>query len=100
MPVYHVVLLKLKPDVNKAQTDNFAATAKKMVGKIPGLLDLQAGPGLAVSAPRAKGYDMGLVATLEKVDDIAPYGTHPAHSETQRLREEISDDALAFDFEY
>ena len=70
-----------------------------MVGKIPGihslpspnhqphplthtgLLDLQAGPGLAVSAHRAKGYDMGLVATLEKVDDIGPYGTHPAHLE-------------------
>ena len=70
-----------------------------MVGKIPGiysltqphdytrqltctgLLDLQVGPGLAVSVPRAKGYDMGLVATLESVEDISPYGTHPAHQE-------------------
>ncbi|KAM0805838.1 stress responsive A/B barrel domain protein [Usnea florida] len=100
MTVYHVVLFKLKPGVNKAQIDTFAATAKTMVGKIPGLLDLQAGPGLPVSAPRAKGYDVGLVATLEKVDDVGPYGAHPAHSETLRLRDELCDDTLAFDFEF
>lgn len=46
-----------------------------------GLLDFQVGPGLAVTASRAKGYDMGLVATLEKVEDVTSYGLHPAHQE-------------------
>lgn len=46
-----------------------------------GLLDFQLGPGLALTAHRAKGYDMGLVATLEKVEDVSSYGLHPAHQE-------------------
>lgn len=32
------VLFKLKSGVNKEQLDNFAATARTMVGKIPGTL--------------------------------------------------------------
>lgn len=100
MTVYHIVLFKLKSGVNKEQLDHFAATARSMVGKIPGLLDFQLGPGLALTAHRAKGYDMGLVATLEKVEDVTSYGLHPAHQETHRLREELCDDTLAFDFEF
>lgn len=50
---------------------------------VTGLLDFQVGPGLAVTAHRAKGYDMGLVATLEKVEDVTSYGLHPAHQEYQ-----------------
>ena len=41
------------------------------------------GSGLAVTAHRAKGYDMGLVATLEKVEDVTSYGLHPAHQECE-----------------
>lgn len=44
-------------------------------------MDFQVGPGLAVTAHRAKGYDMGLVATLEKAEDVTSYGLHPAHQE-------------------
>lgn len=36
---------------------------------------------LPISMPRAKGFDMGLVAILEKPDDVATYATHPAHLE-------------------
>ena len=46
-----------------------------------GLVDFQVGSGLAVTAHRAKGYDMGVVATLEKVEDVTSYGLHPAHQE-------------------
>lgn len=79
-------------------------------------MDFQVGSGLAVTAHRAKGYDMGLVATLEKVEDVTSYGLHPAHQEfehplssfitpsdnrrTHRMREELCDDTLAFDFEF
>ena len=48
-------------------------------------MDFQVGSGLAVTAHRAKGYDMGLVATLEKVEDVTSYGLHPAHQEYELL---------------
>ncbi|CBF88267.1 uncharacterized protein ANIA_11290 [Aspergillus nidulans FGSC A4] len=52
-----------------------------MVGKIPGLLSLKAGGPLPICVPRAKGFDMGLVAVLEKPSDLEGYAVHPAHLE-------------------
>jgi hypothetical protein len=46
-----------------------------------GLVSLQAGQPLSICIPRAKGFDMGLVAVLEKAEDVAAYAVHPAHLE-------------------
>ncbi|CAF9924263.1 MAG: hypothetical protein HETSPECPRED_005547 [Heterodermia speciosa] len=81
MPVYHVLLFKLKPGVSQEQIDGFCEAGRQMVGKVPGLRDFQVGPALAVTAHRAKGYDMGVVAILENVEDMPGYGLHPAHRE-------------------
>lgn len=32
-----------------------------------------------MTASRAKGYDMGLLAILEKPDDLSVYAEHPSH---------------------
>lgn len=46
-----------------------------------GLVSLQAGQPLSICIPRAHGFDMGLVAVLEKAEDVATYAVHPAHLE-------------------
>jgi hypothetical protein len=130
---YLAVLFRLKPAVSPEQLSKFSALAKGMVGKIPGtvhvtlfwssydqhwrigLLELKSGPPLPVTAHRAKGFDMGIVAVLEKPGDVEPYGTHPAHQEyviasgiweftdddrVHKMREELCDDTLAFDMEF
>ena len=50
-----------------------------MVGKIPGLTKLEANTPLSSTAHRGQGYNMGLVAVLEKADDVKVYAEHPAH---------------------
>lgn len=52
-----------------------------MVGKVPGLLSLNANSPLPISVPRAKGFDYGLVAVLESPEHVKGYATHPAHLE-------------------
>lgn len=64
-----------------AQLEHWTATAQGMVGKIPGLVSLKAGGPLPICVPRAKGFDMGLVAVLEKPSDVEAYAVHPAHLE-------------------
>ncbi|KAL3481882.1 hypothetical protein BJX99DRAFT_253008 [Aspergillus californicus] len=81
MPVYHVVLFRLKQTTTPAQVKNWTTIAENMVGKIPGLVSLKANAPLPICVPRAKGFDMGLVAVLEKAEDVAAYGAHPAHLE-------------------
>ncbi|GES59167.1 stress responsive A/B barrel domain protein [Aspergillus terreus] len=100
MPVYHVVLFRLKQGVTPAQIATWTQTAQAMVGKIPGLISLKANPPLPICVPRAKGFDMGLVAVLETPKDVEAYAVHPAHLEVHKMREELCEDTLAYDMEF
>ncbi|KAJ5450088.1 uncharacterized protein N7458_006537 [Penicillium daleae] len=100
MPVYHIVLFRLKQGVTPAQISIWTQKAKDMVGKIPGLVSMECGQPLPICLPRAKGFDMGLVAVLEKPEHVASYAVHPAHLEVHKMREELCDDTLAYDLEF
>ncbi|KAJ9297290.1 hypothetical protein DTO271G3_4583 [Paecilomyces variotii] len=100
MPVYHIVLFRLKPGVTSEQLANWSAISRAMVGKIPGLISLHAGSPLPISVPRAKGFDMGLVAVLESPEHVAGYAEHPAHLEVHKIREELCEDTLAYDLDF
>lgn len=42
---------------------------------------MECGQPLPACLPRAQGFDMGLVAVLEKPEHVATYAVHPAHLE-------------------
>ncbi|OJI97260.1 hypothetical protein ASPVEDRAFT_36671 [Aspergillus versicolor CBS 583.65] len=100
MTVYHIVLFRLKQGVTPAQVQTWTTIAEGMVGKIPGLVSLKAGGPLPICVPRAKGFDMGLVAVLEKPGDLEGYATHPAHLEVHKMREALCEETLAYDMEF
>ncbi|KAK2784870.1 hypothetical protein FQN52_008806 [Onygenales sp. PD_12] len=100
MPVFHIVLLKLKPGVTPEQVQQFHTQCKAMVGQVPGLREMHTNPPMAITAARAKGFDMGLVAILEKPEDLPVYGAHSSHQPVIKLRDELCDDSLAYDMEY
>lgn len=64
-----------------AQLAALTAAAKGMVGKVPGLRKLDAKEPLPSTAHRGQGFNMGLVAILEKASDVKVYAEHPAHLE-------------------
>ncbi|KAI8626092.1 hypothetical protein F5Y19DRAFT_447934 [Xylariaceae sp. FL1651] len=100
MTVYHVVLFKLKPNVSKTTLTEWAAQGAAMVGKIPGLIKFDANTPLPATAHRTQGYEMGVVAILEKPEDIPVYADHPAHLEIAKLGREFSTETLAYDLEF
>lgn len=60
-----------KPELKKAMRENLEALA----GKVPGLVTVK-----FVEEPiPSSTHDIALVTTLEKAEDIAVYGSHPAH---------------------
>ncbi|OKO93454.1 hypothetical protein PENSUB_12517 [Penicillium subrubescens] len=65
-----------------------------------GLISMECGQPLPICLPRAQGFDMGLVAVLEKPEHVATYAVHPAHLEVHKMREELCDDTLAYDLEF
>ncbi|KAI1642846.1 uncharacterized protein F4817DRAFT_277780 [Daldinia loculata] len=101
MPLYHIVLFRLKPSTPVESLNEFKRRAAAMVSQVPGLLRIDINSPWPDTAHRSRGYNMGLVAVLEKAEDIAGYATHPAHLYTHELRNEIcEDDTLAYDLEF
>lgn len=46
-----------------------------------GLIDLRAASPLELTAPMAKGFDMGVVCLLDYLESLATFFTHPSHKE-------------------
>jgi hypothetical protein len=42
-------------------------------------------------------FDFGLIAVLEKPEDVKVYAEHPVHQKVHKLRESLADDTLAYD---
>ncbi|PSN72952.1 hypothetical protein BS50DRAFT_174402 [Corynespora cassiicola Philippines] len=97
MPIYHIVLFKLKPNVLPEQIEELKEAGKAMVGVIPGLRSFALGPPLASTAHRAQGWDMGLMTLMDTEQDVLNYAGHEAHQKVHKLREAICDETLAYD---
>lgn len=77
--VHHIVMWNFKEEVaeqDKASLKNeMAVNLKALVGKVPGLLSVD-----FIEKPVSSStHDMALLTTLEKVEDIKVYATHPDH---------------------
>lgn len=79
--VHHIVMWKFKPEIKEEQKPALKQAMKgnltALVGKVPGLVSLE-----FIDSPISSStHDIALVSTLEKKEDIAVYGSHPAHVE-------------------
>ena len=77
--VHHIVMWKFKPEIAEAQKPELKKAMREnleaLVGKVPGLVTVK-----FVEEPiPSSTHDVALVTTLEKAEDIAVYGSHPAH---------------------
>ncbi|KAI1267801.1 hypothetical protein F5Y18DRAFT_271346 [Xylariaceae sp. FL1019] len=99
MPIVHIVLCKLKPNGSEAQIAELRAAGESMVGAIPGLQTFKMGPPLAITAQRAKGFDMAVYTVLDTEKDLLAYAGHPAHLQIHHLRLPLVEDTLVYDME-
>ena len=77
--VHHIVMWKFKPEIAEEQKPKLKKTMREnledLVGKVAGLVTVK-----FVEEPiPSSTHDVALVTTLEKAEDIAVYGSHPAH---------------------
>lgn len=77
--VHHIVMWKFKAEIPEERKSELKAAMKEnlnsLVGKVPGLLEMK-----FVDEPLPSStHDIALVSVLEKAEDIAVYGNHPAH---------------------
>ncbi|MCD7814899.1 MAG: Dabb family protein [Lachnospiraceae bacterium] len=77
--VHHIVMWNFKKEIPEEKKPELKAEMEKqlgsLVGKVPGLLTVD-----FVKEPiPSSTHEIALVTTMEKAEDVAVYGKHPAH---------------------
>lgn len=91
--VKHIVLYTLKEGVDKAAAvKTIASVLEPLVGKIPGLLELEVRPAF-------NGMDYALYSVFESRQALENYAVHPLHQEAKTHFFQLLDSRVAADYE-
>ena len=91
--VKHIVLYKLKDDVNKEYAVKLIASVlEPLVGKIPGLLHLEIRQAY-------NGMDYALYSEFESREALSAYAVHPLHQEAKKHFFHLLDTRVAADYD-
>ncbi len=98
--VKHIVLWKIKDgygNMTKAEImAKIAADLSDLKGRIPEIVDLEVGASLTGGEMH---YDMGLVVTFKRFDDIIVYDGHPDHVKVRNFISQVKLDRATVDIE-
>lgn len=91
--VTHIVLFRFS---EFSEAEEARARLLSMVGKIPGLLGVEAGVDFTRSE---RSYDLGLITRHDSREALDVYQTHPVHVEVASFIRARMNSAVAVDFE-
>ncbi len=95
--ISHVVLIRLKSDVDAPAADRFLEEARNVLGPIPGVRNLRVGQGMGVKAD--VDYPFGMVMEFEDEAALDGYQVHPEHQRfVKEILGPIGDDKKVFDY--
>ena len=91
--VKHIVLYRLKENVNKADAVKLIASVlEPLVGRIPGLLHLEIREAF-------NGMDYALYSEFESREALAAYSVHPLHLEAKKHFSHLLETRVAADYD-
>jgi quinol monooxygenase YgiN len=93
--VRHIVLFKIKPEF-KAEIPSIVEGFYTMVGKVDGLLSLEAGADFLSSE---RSYDVALVTLFRDRAALDAYQQHPAHLPVKKRMHAVREASVACDYE-
>lgn len=95
--VRHFGVFKFNPDVTDAQIDECFAAMKGMVGRIPGLQDMEHGPYQSDEGLN-EDFTHGFIMTFDSPESRDAYLPHPIHESVKNLVVPRLEKVLVFDF--
>lgn len=90
--VKHIVIWKLKEDIDKAEAiANIKEKLEGLVGEVPGLLTAQVGAGFI-------GWDVCLVSEVESKEALEAYQNWPSHVAAKQYIGTVAAERVACDY--
>lgn len=96
--VRHFGVFKFKETVAEEQIAHCFDTMKKMVGQIPGLLDMEYGPYNS-SEGLNDGFTHGFLMTFDSVESRNAYLPHPVHEHAKDVVVPNLERVIVFDID-
>ena len=93
----HFGMFQFKGGVNDAEIENCFTAMKDMVGKIPGLMDMEYG-AYDSSEGLNDGFTHGFIMTFDSPESREAYLPHPIHEEVKILVVPKLERIVVFDF--
>lgn len=93
----HYGMFQFKKEVSKTDIDKCFTTMNAMVGKIPGLLDMEYGPYDSTEGLN-DGYTHGFIMTFDSPESREAYLPHPIHEKVKELVIPKLERVVVFDF--
>lgn len=96
--VRHFGVFQFKPEITPEQIDNCFAELRGMVGKIPGLLDVEHGPYQSDEGLN-ENFTHGFIMTFDSLESRDAYLPHPVHEAVKEVVVPCLERVVVFDFE-
>ena len=93
----HYGMFEFKAGITEAEIENCFATMKDMVGRIPGLLEMEHGPYDSTEGLN-DGFTHGFIMTFDSPESREAYLPHPIHEKVKDLVIPKLERAVVFDF--
>jgi len=95
--IRHFGIFKFKPGVSAGQIETCCSAMKGMVGRIPGLLDVEFGP---YDSPEGLNEDFthGFIMTFDSAESRDRYLPHREHERVKEVVVPCLDRVIVFDF--
>ncbi len=95
----HIGMFQFKEGISEAQIKNCFEALMAMVGKIPGLLNMEHGP-YDSSEGLNDGYTHAFIMTFDSPESREAYLPHPIHEEVKDLIVPKLERLVVFDFNF
>jgi len=92
--IRHIVLFKIKPEY-QSEIPSIVKGFYSMVGKVDGLVSLEAGADFLGSA---RSYDVALITVFRDRASFDAYQEHPAHLPIKKRMHEVREASIACDY--
>lgn len=96
--IRHFGVFQFKPEITPEQIDNCFAELRGMVGKIPGLLDIEHGPYQSDEGLN-ENFTHGFIMTFDSLESRDAYLPHPVHEAVKEVVVPCLERVVVFDFE-
>ncbi|SHI55497.1 Stress responsive A/B Barrel Domain [Arenibacter nanhaiticus] len=93
----HFGMFQFKEGVSNEEIENCFETMKAMVGKIPGLLDMEYGPYDSTEGFN-DGFTHGFIMTFDSPESREEYLPHPIHEKVKDIVIPQLERVVVFDF--